>query len=159
MLKLLWEPWRGFLCDVFFFPITFGGLKSRWSSTNPAAVEPGWCRLLRCGLKHRARGMMGPVGWLIRKTQHEKFVLSCKNICFIFSSLPDFNTQCCVRRGCVFLCFSLLFHDHLEKQQSRNQHTGIESCAPGRSKRCLRWSLPWLAFWCQHTRQKLGEGI
>ena len=44
----------------FFFPSPSGGLKADDHRLNPAAVEPGWCRLLRCGLKHRARGTMGP---------------------------------------------------------------------------------------------------
>lgn len=73
---------------MFFFPITFGGLKSRWSSTNPAAVEPGWCRLLRCGLKHRARGTMGPE-W---RFSHGRLISLCwlahledktRKLCFI----------------------------------------------------------------------------
>ena len=67
---LLWSFFKNIICDLcwsffenhdtvsymmfffFFFPSPSGGLKADDHRLNPAAVEPGWCRLLRCGLKH-----------------------------------------------------------------------------------------------------------
>ena len=156
----------------FFFPISFGDLKSRWSSTKPCSC---WARLVpSIAMWSQAPGPRhdGPrveifpwalnftvlVGSLGRQNTKSLFYFAkISSSHFHLYQILTYRTRC-VRRGCVFFVFLCCFMIIL-----RNNNQGIsklekQKSAPGRSKRCLRWSLPWLAFWSQHTRQKLGEG-
>ena len=114
---------HGFLYDVFFFfPSPSGGWKAddhRLTLQLLSQVGAVYCDVVS---STGPEARWAQLGWLIRKTKHEKFVLSCKKIFFIFSSLPDFNTQWCVRRGCVFFVFLCCFMIILRNNNQRNSN-------------------------------------